>query len=99
MNLCTYIQFHMHVCTYVGIAFSDYDEQLKLQRNISMIVLRELGYGKKSIENKIIEEAEHLTLAFKVDAIYSIFTKLNLHLDTDNRKKLLRKISYNTLLQ
>ena len=31
-----------------------------------MVALRSLGYGKKSIENKIIEEAEHLVEAFKV---------------------------------
>ena len=51
---------------YIGIAFSDYDDQLKLQRSISMVVLRSLGYGKKSIENKIMEEAEHLISAFEV---------------------------------
>ena len=48
------------------MVFSDYDDQLKLQRNISMVALRSLGYGKKSIESKIIEEAEHLVEAFKV---------------------------------
>ena len=31
-----------------------------------MVALRSLGYGKKSIENKIIEEAEHLVGAFRV---------------------------------
>ena len=31
-----------------------------------MVLLRSLGYGKKSIENKIIEEAEHLVEAFRV---------------------------------
>ena len=49
-----------------GIVFSDYDEQLRLQRNISMVALRNLGYGKKSLENKIIAEAGCLVEAFKV---------------------------------
>ena len=49
-----------------GILFGDYDEQLKLQKNISMVVLRSLGYGKKSVENKILDEADHLVEAFKV---------------------------------
>ena len=31
-----------------------------------MVALRSLGYGKKSIENKIIEEAEYLVSAIKV---------------------------------
>ena len=31
-----------------------------------MVALRSLGYGKKSIENKIIEEAEYLVEAFGV---------------------------------
>ena len=31
-----------------------------------MVTLRSLGYGKKSIENKIIEEAEYLVSAIKV---------------------------------
>ena len=46
--------------------FSDYDEQLKLQRNIAMVVLRGLGYGKKSVENRITEEAGFLIEAIKV---------------------------------
>lgn len=58
------------VCVCAGIVFSDYDEQLKLQRNASMVVLRSLGYGKKSIENKIIEEAEHLTSAIRVRHLF-----------------------------
>ena len=58
------IEFH-HIL-FLGVVFSDYDDQLKLQRNISMVALRSLGYGKKSIENKIIEEAEHLVGAFGV---------------------------------
>ena len=28
--------------------------------------LRSLGYGKKSVENKILDEADHLVEAFKV---------------------------------
>ena len=52
--------------SFAGIVFSDYHEQLKLQRNASMVALRGLGYGKKSVENKIIEEAEYLSRAFKV---------------------------------
>ena len=49
-----------------GVVFGDYDEQQKLQRHASMVVLRSLGYGKKSIENKILEEADHLVASFKV---------------------------------
>ena len=51
---------------YTGVVFSDYDDELKTQRNLSMVVLRSLGYGKKSVENKIIEETEHLISAIKV---------------------------------
>ena len=32
-----------------------------------MVVLRSLGYGKKSIENRILDEANHLVEAFKVE--------------------------------
>ena len=55
---------------FLGIVFSDYHEQLKLQRNTSMVALRSLGYGKKSTENKITEEAEYLKRAFKVDNFF-----------------------------
>ena len=55
-----------HQNSILGVVFSDYDEQLKLQRNTSMVVLRSLGYGRKSTENKIIEEAEHLSESFRV---------------------------------
>ena len=58
--------------TIAGVAFSDFDEQLKLQRNTSMVVLRSLGYGKKSIENKIIEEAKFVISAIRVSSIMPI---------------------------
>ena len=60
------LSIDLSITDYVGIVFSDYHEQLKLQRNASMVVLRSLGYGKKSVENKIIEEAECLSRAFNV---------------------------------
>ena len=55
-----------------GIAFSDYDEQFKLQRHKSMVILRILGYGKKSIENKIVEEIRHVVSAFKVTPLSTL---------------------------
>ena len=73
----TFIIFEMYFFP-TGIVFSDYDEQLKLQRNISMVALRSLGYGKKSIENKIIEEARHLMDAFKVRIHYKQHNLLSL---------------------
>ena len=62
--------------SFAGIVFSDYHEQLKLQRNVSMVALRGLGYGKKSVENKIVEEAEYLSRAFKVSIHHRYWTKL-----------------------
>ena len=59
---------HGNVPNVAGVAFGDYEEQQKLQRNTSMVVLRSLGYGKKSIENKILEEADHLVASFKVSS-------------------------------
>ena len=61
---------HGSVSNVAGVAFGDYEEQQKLQRNTSMVVLRSLGYGKKSIENKILEEADHLVASFKVSFIH-----------------------------
>ena len=43
-----------------GIVFGDYNEQWKLQRNISMVILRNLGYGKNRLQEIITEEAEEL---------------------------------------
>ncbi len=64
-NQVQHLQWSLTV-SHTGIVFNDYDEQLRLQRNVSMVVLRSLGYGKKSTQNKIIEEADHLIAAFKV---------------------------------
>ena len=66
---------HIERFKLAGIVFSDYDEQLKLQRNTSMVVLRSLGYGKKSIESKIIEEADHLVEAFMVNLCFTMQCK------------------------
>ena len=51
-----------------GIVFNYYDGKLKLQRNTSMVMLRSLGYGKKSIESNIVEEADHLIEAFMLNS-------------------------------
>ena len=47
-------------------SLNEFDDQLKVQRNISMVVLRNLGYGKKSIEHKVCLETQHLIDAIKV---------------------------------
>ena len=49
-----------------GIVFNEFDDQFKVQRNLSMVVLRSLGYGKKSIEHKICQETQHLIDVIKV---------------------------------
>ena len=54
-----------------------------MQRNVSMVALRSLGYGKKSIENKILEEAEQLISAFTV-IILNLF---NLEMVISHREK------------
>ena len=57
-----------------GVVFGDYEEQQKLQRNTSMVVLRSLGYGKKSIENKILEEVDHLVASFQVSSTLVLYS-------------------------
>ncbi len=46
--------------TFSGIAGNTYSEEWKKQRNVAMRILRSLGYGKHTIENKMIEEAKML---------------------------------------
>ncbi len=48
------------VPTYIGIIHSTFSEEWKKQRNVALQILRSLGYGKHSIENKICEEAQAL---------------------------------------
>ena len=44
-----------------GIVESDYSDEWKRQRHAAITILRTLGWGKSSIENKIVRESEAVT--------------------------------------
>ncbi|XP_069593153.1 cytochrome P450 2D14-like isoform X2 [Ranitomeya imitator] len=48
-----------------GIAFADYGRSWKEQRRFAMAALRNFGMGKKSLEERVTEEAQSLCSAFK----------------------------------
>ena len=62
LNIFNPRNFH----TNIGIIWGDYCEEWKRQRNISLTILRSLGFGRKGIENKIFEETQHLINAIEV---------------------------------
>ena len=54
------LSFNLSFLITAGIVFGDYDEQWKLQRHTSMMILRNLGYGRNRLQEIITEETEEL---------------------------------------
>ncbi len=54
------MQVLFHLCFVSGIIDSNYSEEWKRQRTNALQILRDLGWGKNSIEERIKEECEAL---------------------------------------
>lgn len=51
---------------FAGIIWGDYELEWKRQRSVSLRILKDLGFGRRGIESKICEEAQHLIKAIEV---------------------------------
>ena len=56
------------MCNLAGIAFRDYGPVWKEHRRFALMTLRNFGMGKRSMEDRILGEIEHLVARLEKSA-------------------------------